>query len=183
MDDVQATLTTGSDDAPGSARVTAASVAICAYSMNRWSDLTAAVDSVVRQLRVGDECLVVIDHNDELLAKAASAFRSDGVVRVRPNAGTRGLSGARNTAVRASRGDVIAFLDDDAVANPGWLAGVMNALTEANVLGVGTASVPAWPSGRRPAWFPPEFDWVVGCSYRGLPTRPSHVRNVMGVAM
>jgi glycosyltransferase involved in cell wall biosynthesis len=33
-----------------------------------------------------------------------------------------GLSRARNTGARAARGDVIAFIDDDAVAEPDWLA-------------------------------------------------------------
>jgi hypothetical protein len=31
-----------------------------------------------------------------------------------------------------------------------------------------------------PAWFPPEFLWVVGCSYRGLPSARTHARNVFG---
>ena len=34
-----------------------------------------------------------------------------------------------------------------------------------------------WQSGR-PKWFPEEFDWVVGASYRGMPTVRSVVRNV-----
>src|SRR5690606_2462906 len=34
--------------------------------------------------------------------------------------------------------------------------------------------------GRRPDWFPEEFDWVVGCSYRGLPGGRVRVRNVLG---
>src|SRR5690606_4797558 len=39
---------------------------------------------------------------------------------------------------------------------------------------------PLWASGRRPAWFPEEFDWVVGCTYRGLPPGRVRVRNVLG---
>ena len=41
------------------------------------------------------------------------------------------------------------------------------------------------PSGRdgRPRWFPPEFDWVVGCSYTGLPETVAPVRNLIGAAM
>jgi hypothetical protein len=41
---------------------------------------------------------------------------------------------------------------------------------------------PRWP-GRRPRWLPPEFDWVVGCSYRGLPETVSVVRNPIGASM
>jgi hypothetical protein len=37
--------------------------------------------------------------------------------------------------------------------------------------------------GGRPRWLPEEFDWVVGCSYRGLPSEPSPVRNLIGCNM
>jgi hypothetical protein len=37
--------------------------------------------------------------------------------------------------------------------------------------------------GRRPRWLPEEFQWVVGCSYRGQPERPSPVRNLIGCNM
>jgi hypothetical protein len=35
----------------------------------------------------------------------------------------------------------------------------------------------------RPAFLPPEFDWVVGCSYRGQPTVRADVRNAIGANM
>ena len=38
-------------------------------------------------------------------------------------------------------------------------------------------------TGERPRWFPEEFDWVVGCSYRGLPRKVSPVRNFIGCNM
>src|SRR2546430_14290682 len=141
------------------------SVAVCAYTMRRWDDLTEAVGSVVAQLGTGDECLLVVDYNDELLARARAAFARDPNVRVVPNAQTKGLSGARDTAIARSRGEVVAFLDDDPVAGPTSLREVLGALDETDVLGVGTAALPRWPAGERPAWFPPQFDWVVGCSY------------------
>jgi GT2 family glycosyltransferase len=49
-------------------------------------------------------------------------------------------------------------------------------------IGVGGLVVPVWPQSR-PKWFPEEFDWVVGCSYRGLPTSASPVRNPIGCNM
>jgi GT2 family glycosyltransferase len=162
---------------------TTATVAICAYSMARWPDIRAAVASVVAQLRAGDECILVVDHNDELLARATETFAAHQGVRVIASAGERGLSGARNTAVAESKGKIIAFLDDDAVAGADWLEQIGAALAEPDVWGAGTAALPAWPNGRRPTWFPPEFDWVVGCSYQGLPTETAQVRNVIGAAM
>ncbi len=163
--------------------VASVSVAICAYSTKRWQDLQASVASVLAQLRPDDECLVIIDHNNELLDLATHTFAGTPRARVVASTGERGLSGARNTAITASRGQIIAFLDDDAVAGEGWLRGIAATLAEPDVWGVGTAAVPQWPGGERPRWFPPEFDWVVGCSYRGLPTETTAVRNVIGAAM
>jgi glucosyl-dolichyl phosphate glucuronosyltransferase len=157
-----------------------ASVAICAYTLQRWSSLVDAVESVLGQLRAGDECLVIVDHNDELFARAEQTFATARVMR---NTGPRGLSGARNTAISASRGEMVAFLDDDAVACAGWLDRMRVALADPDVYGVGTAAVPNWPASGRPRWFPPEFDWVVGCSYVGLPVARADVRNVIGAAM
>lgn len=47
-------------------------------------------------------------------------------------------------------------------------------------MAVGGRTMPVWASGRRPAWFPEEFDWVVGCTYKGLPPGRVRVRNVLG---
>ena len=41
---------------------------------------------------------------------------------------------------------------------------------------------PLWP-GPRPQWLPPAFDWVVGCSYLGLPEKTGAVRNPIGANM
>ena len=48
----------------------AVSVVVCAYTMDRWGDLCAAVDSLLVQTVPPIEIVVVIDHNPELLARA-----------------------------------------------------------------------------------------------------------------
>jgi GT2 family glycosyltransferase len=72
---------------------------------------------------------------------------------------------------------IIAFLDDDAAARPGWLAALTEPFAEADVVGTGGFVAPKWHSAR-PRWFPEEFDWAVGASFRGQPTTRSYVRNV-----
>lgn len=159
------------------------SVVVCAYTERRWGDLLAAVGSVVGQLRDGDECLVVIDHNENLWHRAAARFADEPAVRVLRSDQAPGLSGARNTGVLNSRGEIIAFLDDDAVAGAEWLAHSLAGFRDPAVAGVGVTALPQWPVGGRPRWFPPEYDWVVGCTYRGLPLQDATVRNLIGVAM
>jgi glycosyltransferase involved in cell wall biosynthesis len=152
----------------------AVSVIIPAFSMGRWDNLCAAVASVQAQTVEVPETVVVIDHNAELLEKAMSELVG---VTVVANVGSHGASGARNTGVAASRGEVLVFLDDDAVAGPDCLRTLLQHFTNPLVVGVGGRLDPLWKT-RRPWWFPLEFDWTVGCSYLGMPEIVTHVRNV-----
>jgi glycosyltransferase involved in cell wall biosynthesis len=154
------------------------SVVLCAYTGARRDELLEAIRSLRRQTLAPNEVIVVIDHNTELLGWVRANAPD---VHAIANRKERGLSGARNTGVRAARGDVVAFLDDDATANPNWIERLCSAYRDPAILGVGGGVLPVWE--RRPAWFPDEFAWVVGCSYRGLPTDPTPVRNLIGCNM
>jgi GT2 family glycosyltransferase len=154
------------------------SVVICTYTGGRWHQLQDAVESVASQTRPPLDIIVVVDHDPLLLRRVLAELPS--VVGV-GNGEARGLSGARNSGIRVARGEVVAFLDDDAVAGPDWLEELAQPYADDIVLGVGGAIVPVWQ--RRPRWFPVEFEWVVGCSYRGMPVASSRVRNVIGANM
>ena len=163
-------------DPAGSPRV---SVIVAAFSMERWDCLRAAVASVLAQTAQVPETIVVIDHNPELLDRARRELRG---VTVVPNTSGRGVSGARNSGVAACHGEVLGFLDDDAVASPTWLDILLPRLADRHVVGAGTRVVPLW-EGSRPRWLPPEFDWTVGGSYRGMPEQATAVRNVWTCGM
>lgn len=154
-------------------------VVICAYTEDRWDDLLGAVDSARAQTLPAREIVVVIDHNPTLLQRAKVAVEGAVVIA---NDGAQGLSGARNSGVRASSGDVVAFLDDDALADADWLERLAEGYTDPKVVGVGGSITPLWQAPR-PGWFPQEFDWVVGCTYRGMPESVTEVRNLIGANM
>lgn len=154
-------------------------IIICAYTLDRWDDLVAAYSSCTHQSMPPSEIVVVIDHNDFLMAKAKDAFPEATVV---VNVFSKGVSGARNTGVITSSGDVLVFIDDDAYAEPDWLEHLTTPLADPHVAGVGGWIVPRWP-GETPRWFPETFLWVVGCSYSGLPSDQSEIRNPIGANM
>lgn len=154
------------------------SVVVCAHDEARWPEICAAVESLAAQSAPALEVILVVDHNPSLLAR----IRRELGVAALANVETRGIRGARNTGVAAASGSVVAFLDDDAVASREWLALLAEPYADERVAGVGGSAAPRWESSR-PAWFPPEFDWVIGCSYKGLPERRQEVRNLFGCNM
>src|SRR5260370_14562622 len=117
------------------------SVIICAYTEERWGDLVASVESVRRQTLRRGEVIVVVDHNPRLLRRAQEHLQ--GVVVVE-NTDVRGLRVARNSGIAAARGEIMAFLDDDAVAVPDRLLLLSATGTYSLVLVTGGAVTPLW---------------------------------------
>jgi glucosyl-dolichyl phosphate glucuronosyltransferase len=152
------------------------SVVICAHTERRWDDTLAAVSSVRNQSYPAKEIIVVVDHNEPLYERLKSALPD---VTVEENHEQQGLSGGKNTGTALASGQVVAFLDDDAVADRNWLLFMVSCYDEPGVVGVGGRTLPNWDS-ERPFWFPREFDWVVGCTYIGMPKSRAPIRNVMG---
>ncbi len=155
------------------------SVIICAYTLDRWEMLTEAVASCHSQSRPPDEVIVVIDYNDELRARAVREFTNALVIE---NTMTKGLSGARNSGVVASSGDVLVFLDDDAYGETEWLERLTEPFSDPLVAGCGGWITPRWV-GAEPKWFPRTFLWILGCSYDGLPPDRGAIRNPIGANM
>jgi glucosyl-dolichyl phosphate glucuronosyltransferase len=159
--------------------MTEASVVICAHTLDRWDELNRAVGSVRAQTRTPREIFVVVDNNDALRERAARELAD---VTVLANTKHPGLSGGRMTGAEHANAPVIAFLDDDAVADPGWLEELLEAYRDPAVLGAGGPVEPLWQAPP-PSWFPGEFRWVVGCTYVGMQVREGRVRNPIGANM
>jgi glucosyl-dolichyl phosphate glucuronosyltransferase len=163
----------------GPASAPPVSVVICAYTLERIDRIAAAIESLASQTVPPHEIVLVIDHSPELEAECRRRWPQ---VNVLPNREQQGLSGARNTGLEEASGEVVAFLDDDAVAAPDWIERLGAAYAEERVLGAGGTVRPDWSEGR-PPWFPPEFDWVVGCTHSGMPREREAVRNLVGANM
>lgn len=128
--------------------------AICTH--DRYALLHEAIRSVAAQ-RMPKEAfeIVVVDNSPSPAVAAAEGGRYAGIPNLRwVHEPVAGLSGARNAAVRLARTPLIAFLDDDAVADADWLSALAQAFDD---LGDGIGVV----GGKvRPRWAAPRPDWL-----------------------
>nr|MDT0656464.1 glycosyltransferase [Micromonospora sp. DSM 115978] len=155
------------------------SVVIPCHTERRFPWLTSAIESARAQTPAPAEIIVVVDHNPALYQRIRRDLPG---VTVLENQYQRGVSGTRNTGARHAITPLIAFLDDDVRAYPGWLAGLVAPFADTSVVGTGGGIVPRWET-RQPTWFPDEFLWAVGASYTGQPVDTAPVRNVWSASM
>lgn len=134
-------------------------VAICTH--NRGRVLAATIRSVVSQ---ADEVLVIdnasTDDTATVVSELASVYENIRYV-AEPNLG---LSHARNRALAEAKGEVVVFLDDDAVAGEGLVAAHVEAYADFRVGATGGRIDLDWPKGKRPWWLPHALDGM----YAGL---------------
>ena len=130
-----------------------ATVVVC--TRNRSTLLRQACVSIlaIDPPKGGWELLIVAHCSTaDPLAVAESVRRLEpDVVRVVEHP-TIGLSSARNRGIAESRGDIVAFVDDDAYPATQWLTGLAAALSEPDVLCAGGPVDPIF-EGDLPGWF------------------------------
>jgi len=155
------------------------SVVVSTYSTERCDYVLRCIDSVKSQTVAPSEIVLALDNDERLIDFYIS--RVPASVKIAVSCGT-GLSNARNAGIQESRGEIVAFIDDDAVAETDWLKRLVSNYDDDRVYGVGGRILPIWEDGC-PDWYPEELYWIVGCSYKGLPERSSLVRNPIGCNM
>jgi GT2 family glycosyltransferase len=151
-----------------------ATVVLATYDLRRWPFLVAVVESLLSGSGRPRRLVICVDRNEELFERIQVTWPQVTTVL---NTRGRGASGTRNTGAEFAETPFIAFLDDDVQIHEDWLSRLLEPFADPAVVGTGGGVIASWQSGR-PKWFPEEFDWVVGASYRGMPTVQSAVRNV-----
>lgn len=116
----------------------AVTVAIC--TRERPDDLRRALAGVLAQTPAPAEILVV-DNRPETDLTRRVATAEPRVRYVRED--RRGLDAARNRALREARGEIVAFTDDDAVPDEGWLAALVANFSDPRVAACGGLTLPS----------------------------------------
>ncbi|MHB9286541.1 glucosyl-dolichyl phosphate glucuronosyltransferase [Halobacteriales archaeon Cl-PHB] len=155
------------------------SVVLCEHTMDRYDDLQEAADSVLEQTHDDLELVLVSDGDEAVFEHFRQDYGDRDDVVLHCNEENVGLLESRNNGARAATGDVVAFLDDDAVADEDWVAELVEVYEERDVPAVGGKMTPEWVAGK-PWYLPEEFYWLVGVTHRGFADGPGEVRNTFG---
>ena len=108
---------------------------------NRKDLLRACLCSLQRQFGVTFETIVVDNGSTDGSAEMAEAEFSVRVIRNREN---RGFCAANNQGIEAADGEFVALLNNDAEAEPGWLAALYRACTQGPDIGMAAGKVLIW---------------------------------------
>jgi O-antigen biosynthesis protein len=132
------------------------SVAVCSYNGAR--TIRETLEGLHRVQYPNFEVIVVNDGSTDETAAIAGEYNCR--VITTENAG---LSGARNTAMRAATGEIIAYLDDDAIPDPHWLYYLAATFRDGNYAAVGGPNIA------------PAFGNIVADCVDKAPGSPVHV--------
>jgi glycosyltransferase involved in cell wall biosynthesis len=158
------------------------SVVLCAHTLDRYGMVGDAAESVLDQTHDDVELVFVSDGDPDVHDRFEAEFGDRENVRTHCSDENNGLLVSRNTGADLASGDVVAFIDDDAVAHPEWVRRLVDAYGDCDALAVGGKMTPMWVAGK-PAFLPEEFYWLVGVTHRGFGEgrhTPAEVRNTNG---
>jgi glycosyltransferase involved in cell wall biosynthesis len=155
------------------------SIIISTYTKKRLAHVIDCVESIKKQSFSDKEIILVLDPDEDLIEAYKTHVSSE--VKIVVSSGY-GLSNARNAGIENGEGEIMVFIDDDALATRKWLENLVKNYEDADVAGVGGFIKPIWEK-HRPKWFPEELYWLIGCSYEGLPKHKSVIRNPIGCNM
>ena len=113
---------------------------------NRRELLRACLESLSRQRGVNFETIVVDNGSSDGSADLAERDFGTRVIRNREN---RGFCAANNQGIAAAQGDFIALLNNDAEAEPDWLAELHRACSRAPEVGMAASKILVWEDPTR----------------------------------
>ncbi|XVH31361.1 glucosyl-dolichyl phosphate glucuronosyltransferase [Haloferacaceae archaeon DSL9] len=155
------------------------SVVVCTYSMDRYDVFSACVESVLAQTYEPLEVVLVVDGNEAVAERVRAEFGDEENVVIHLNDENSGISYSRTKGAKVASGEVVAMIDDDATAEPDWIAELVRVYEETDAVAVGGHVAADWVT-EKPDFFPEEFYWLVGCDERGFGEHMEELRNTYG---
>lgn len=159
------------------------SIIVSTFSTERINDVENLLKSIKYQSYIYIEILIIVDENKELyykIEKLISDIEKD--IRIIFNPKNEGLAFSRNIGIKNSTGDIIAFVDDDAILYPDWAEEIVKTFDKNNIGAVAGDIIPLWEYNFM-SWFPKELFWMISCSYSMTPDYKCEVERGFGTNM
>lgn len=149
--------------------------------MARANDLATGLDGIRLQTYRRIETIVIIEKSQELFEFTKNYVDQMKLEKVRIffSETQGGMSGGRNLGIEKARGDIIAFIDDDAKPFPEWAQEMVKTYEDDSIIGVMGGVIPSWEDESM-SWFPQEFYWLLACTASMGLKAITEVRNVWG---
>ncbi|ERG95696.1 MAG: glycosyltransferase, partial [Haloquadratum walsbyi J07HQW2] len=154
-------------------------VIICTYTLDMYEHFCEAADSVLAQTHDDVEIVVVVDGTPEVYERVINDYGDYEDAVIVCNNENLGLLESRNRGAELASGEIVAFIDDDAVADEVWIERLIRAYEKEDAIAAGGKMTAEWVAGR-PSFLPEEFYWLVGVTHRGFANGPGEVRNTFG---
>jgi len=138
-----------------------------------------AAESILSQTHDDVELVVIVDGTQPVYDRVVADYGDREDVVIECNEKNVGLLESRNRGAEIATGDIVAFIDDDAVADEEWIERLVRAYEEEDAIAAGGKMTPEWVAGK-PSFLPEEFYWLIGVTHRGFAEGPGEVRNTFG---
>lgn len=151
-------------------------ISVIIPTFNRARVLEETVHSFLECQNDGvDYELLIVDNNSPDKTREIAERLAKRISRIRyifeP---LQGANHARNRGIRESRGEIVAFVDDDVYFSPHWLTALASTFQRrADVACIGGKVVPKFDDGR-PSWLDNEQLWIYGITRYGDNEREIH---------
>ncbi len=120
-------------------------ISVVIVNWNRRELLRACLESLRRQSGISFETIVVDNGSNDGSPDLAREFGAQVIC----NQSNLGFCAANNQGITASRGEYVALINNDAEAEPGWLAALHRACSSASDVGMAASKVLVWEDPTR----------------------------------
>ncbi len=160
------------------------SIIIPCYAEYRFRELSELLDSITAQSYKNIETLIITERSQSLTDRIRKYAEENHYqnIRVIQNQEEWGSYSSRNVGIREAKGDILAFVDDDALIFPDWAEETAKSYTaNESAIGLTGPILPLWEHESM-AWFPKEFYWIFSCTYwewtEKMPVRNGYGTNI-----
>jgi glycosyltransferase involved in cell wall biosynthesis len=144
---------------------TRVSIIVCTYSEDMYDHFVECVGSLLSQSYQNIHVICVVDGDSNYFKRIKKEQEKWGDrIELSLNQKNLGALESRNRGAEKAKGDILAFIDDDAVAHVDWIQELVHSY-EKGILSVAGKIEPLWKA-EKPCWFPEEFYWLLGVTHK-----------------